>query len=719
MMKDRSTLSYLFGSNAPYIEELYEQYLNDVNSVGDYWKSYFDELAKLPGVVEKDRPRLGIEKAVSEMTRHPNVQVTAARPPAMEDMQKQVAVLHLISAYRTLGARKANLDPLKRTGERTVPELDLTTHGLENSDLTKTFSVIPSFSATGRMTLAEIIAKLEKTYCNTIGLEFMHITNTKERNWVRDRFESESSTPRFNQEQKKRILRQITAAETMERYLHTKYVGQKRFSLEGGETFIAALDYLIQNASVQGVEEVIIGMAHRGRLNVLVNVLGKKPADLFAEFEGTQETELPSGDVKYHNGFTADLAAIGGPVHVSLEFNPSHLEIVNPVVEGGVRARQRRRHHMGLDGQDQIMPVLVHGDSAMIGLGVNQANFNLSQTRGYMTGGTIHIVINNQIGFTTSDVRDVRSTLYCTDIAKMIDAPIFHVNADDPEAVCSVVQAALDYAKKHYFDVLMVDTAGRLAIDEEMMNEIKLLHQLLNPVETLFVVDSMLGQDAVNTAKAFNDALPLTGVVLTKMDGDARGGAALSVRHVTGKPIKFVGVGEKITGLEPFHPDRLAGRILGMGDVLSLIEDVQKGIDEKNAAAMVKKLHKGKKFDLNDFLAQIQQMRKMGGLESLMSKLPGELGQLSQQIPEGTAEKAMARTEAIIFSMTPVERANPQIIKASRKRRIALGSGTSVQEVNRMLNQFEQSQKIMKKFAGGGMGKLLKMAQGMKGVLPR
>lgn len=291
--------------------------------------------------------------------------------------------------------------------------------------------------------------------------------------------------------------------------------------------------------------------------------------------------------------------------------------------------------------------------------------------------------------------------------------------SDISQKPADIVQAALDYAKKHYFDVLMVDTAGRLAIDEEMMNEIKLLHQLLNPVETLFVVDSMLGQDAVNTAKAFNDALPLTGVVLTKMDGDARGGAALSVRHVTGKPIKFVGVGEKITGLEPFHPDRLAGRILGMGDVLSLIEDVQKGIDEKNAAAMVKKLHKGKKFDLNDFLAQIQQMRKMGGLESLMSKLPGELGQLSQQIPEGTAEKAMARTEAIIFSMTPAERSNPQIIKASRKRRIALGSGTSVQEVNRMLNQFEQSQKIMKKFAGGGMGKLLKMAQGMKGVLPR
>ena len=251
-----------------------------------------------------------------------------------------------------------------------------------------------------------------------------------------------------------------------------------------------------------------------------------------------------------------------------------------------------------------------------------------------------------------------------------------------------------------------------------MMTEIKNLHQILNPIETLFVVDSMLGQDAVNTAQAFNEALPLTGVILTKMDGDARGGAALSVRHVTGKPIKFIGVGEKINGLEPFYPDRLASRILGMGDVLSLIEDVQKGIDQKTAEDMAKKLHKGKKFDLNDFRAQIQQMKKMGGLESIMSKLPGELGQLSQKVPEGTAEKAMARTEAIINSMTPKERSNPQIIKASRKRRIAQGAGVSVQEVNKMLNQFEQSQKMIRTLTRGGMGKLMRMAQGMKGVLP-
>ena len=288
--------------------------------------------------------------------------------------------------------------------------------------------------------------------------------------------------------------------------------------------------------------------------------------------------------------------------------------------------------------------------------------------------------------------------------------------SDSNQKPVEIANAAIDYAKKHFYDVLMVDTAGRLAIDEEMMNEIKALHAAVNPVETLFVVDAMLGQDAVNTAQAFNEALPLTGVILTKMDGDSRGGAALSVRHVTGKPIKFIGIGEKITGLEPFYPDRIASRILGMGDVLSLIEDVQKGIDEEAAAKMAKKLQKGKGFDLNDFKEQIQQMRNMGGLESLMSKMPGELGQISKQIPEGTAEKAMCKVEAIINSMTPKERANPTLLKASRKRRIAAGAGTSVEEVNKMLKQFEQSQQVMKMFSGKGLGKLMRMAKGMKGM---
>ena len=290
--------------------------------------------------------------------------------------------------------------------------------------------------------------------------------------------------------------------------------------------------------------------------------------------------------------------------------------------------------------------------------------------------------------------------------------------SDAGQQPVDIARAAVDYAKKHFYDVLMVDTAGRLAIDEAMMNEIKALHAAVNPVETLFVVDAMLGQDAVNTAQAFNEALPLTGVILTKMDGDSRGGSALSVRQTTGKPIKFIGIGEKVNGLEPFHPDRIASRILGMGDVLTLIEDVQKGIDEEVAAKMAKKLHKGKGFDLNDFKEQIQQMRNMGGLENIMSKMPGEIGQLSKQIPEGTAEKAMGHVEAIINSMTAKERANPALLKASRKRRIAAGSGTTIQEVNKMLKQFEQSQQMMKMFSGKGMGKLMNMAKGMKGRFP-
>ena len=281
-----------------------------------------------------------------------------------------------------------------------------------------------------------------------------------------------------------------------------------------------------------------------------------------------------------------------------------------------------------------------------------------------------------------------------------------------------IVRDAQNYAKKHFYDVLMVDTAGRLAIDIEMMIEIRAIHSAINPIETLFVIDAMLGQDAVNTAQAFNETLPLTGVVLTKMDGDARGGAALSVRQITGKPIKFIGVGEKINGLEPFYPDRIASRILGMGDVMTLLEDVQKGIDEDIAKEMAQKLHRGKGFDLNDFKAQIQQMRNMGGFENLLSKMPGELGEISKKIPEGTAEKAMRHVEAIINSMTPKERANPALLKASRKRRIAAGAGVTIQDVNKMLKQFEQSQQMMKMFSGKNMAKLMRMAKGMKGMFP-
>lgn len=288
--------------------------------------------------------------------------------------------------------------------------------------------------------------------------------------------------------------------------------------------------------------------------------------------------------------------------------------------------------------------------------------------------------------------------------------------SDVSQKPVDIARAAIDHARRHFFDVLLVDTAGRLAIDEAMMDEIKALHAAINPVETLFVVDAMQGQDAVNTAKAFNEALPLTGVILTKMDGDSRGGAALSVRHVTGKPIKFIGVGEKVTGIEPFHPDRIASRILGMGDVLSLIEEVQKGIDQKEAEAMAKKLKSGKGFDLEDFKAQMQQMKKMGGMSNLLEKMPGQIGQMAKGIQGAEAEKSMRRIEGIINSMTMEERRKPELIKASRKRRIAAGSGVTVQEVNRLLAQFEQMQKMMKQFSSkGGM---MKMMRGMKGMMP-
>ena len=452
MMDKKLNFSYLFGSNAPYIEELYENYLTDPNSVDEHWKQYFDQLATQPGNATRDVAHRPIQESFANLARNKS-SAGASGSVNASVLQKQIAVLRLISAYRIQGVGNAKLDPLERIPPRNFEALDPASHGLSDADMAIQFSIGEgSLSGSAKLPLSEIISKLKQTYCGHIGIEYMHMYDGTERHWIRSRFESELSTPKFSADEKRRILKQITAAETLERYLHTRYVGQKRFSVEGGESSISGLNYLIEHAGKDGVEEVIIGMAHRGRLNVLVNILGKQPGDLFAEFEGKAPADLPSGDVKYHMGFSSDLATDTGPMHVSLAFNPSHLEIVNPVVEGSVRARQRRR---GTDGQAEVLPFLIHGDSAFIGLGVNQATFNLSKTRGYTTGGTIHMVINNQIGFTTSDTRDVRSTLYCTDIAKMIDAPIFHVNGDDPEAVCYVLQVALDYRREFKKDVVI------------------------------------------------------------------------------------------------------------------------------------------------------------------------------------------------------------------------------------------------------------------------
>ncbi|MDF0606708.1 2-oxoglutarate dehydrogenase E1 component [Neisseriaceae bacterium TC5R-5] len=453
MMQTMYSHSYLFGGNAPFIEELYEQYLADANAVSREWRDYFDKLSQAPGAAERDVPHQPIQESFIQLAKKPMTAQRATSANDWEAMQKQVGVLKLISAYRVMGSRQANLDPLKRMDQETFRELDPGTHGLTDADMAVQFSAgAGALAGAQKLPLSEILARLRQIYCGNIGLEYMHITTSKEKHWVQDRFEGDLSTPHYDAAKKQRILKQITAAETLERYLHTKYVGQKRFSLEGGESAIAALDHLIQNATGQGVQEMIIGMAHRGRLNVLVNTLGKLPRDLFAEFEGKAAQQLASGDVKYHMGFSADVPTADGPMHLSLAFNPSHLEIVNPVVEGSVRARQERRKD---SERKSAIAVLIHGDSAFGGLGVNQGTFNLSQTRGYGTGGTIHIVINNQVGFTTSDTRDIRSTLYCTDVAKMIEAPIFHVNGDDPEAVCYVMQAALDYRMTFKKDVVI------------------------------------------------------------------------------------------------------------------------------------------------------------------------------------------------------------------------------------------------------------------------
>ncbi|MCP1661256.1 2-oxoglutarate dehydrogenase E1 component [Neisseria perflava] len=452
MMDDKLNFSYLFGSNAPYIEELYEHFLADPNSVDDKWKQYFTELTKQPGAVAVDVAHAPIRESFANLAKK---KATAAIAGNIDEamLKKQVGVLRLMSAYRIQGFGAAQLDLLKRMPPLHVAALDPEFHGLTDADMAVQFNIGEGdFAGRGKMALSHLINDLKQTYCGHVALEYMHIPNTEERRWIRHYFESVLSTPNFNVEQKRRILKELTAAETLERYLHTKYVGQKRFGIEGGESVIAGLNYLIQNASKDGVEEVIIGMAHRGRLNVLVNTLGKKPSDLFAEFEGRAEIKQPSGDVKYHMGFDADIATANGPVHVSLAFNPSHLEIVNPVVEGSTRAKQKR---LGDNGREKVLPVLIHGDSAFIGLGVNQATFNLSKTRGYTTGGTVHIVINNQIGFTTSDVRDTRSTVHCTDIAKMVAAPVIHVNGDDVERVCFALQAALDYRKTFNKDIVV------------------------------------------------------------------------------------------------------------------------------------------------------------------------------------------------------------------------------------------------------------------------
>jgi len=441
--------SCLYSGNAGFIEELYEDYLRNPGNVDDQWRNYFASL-QTDGLAG-DIPHSPIRQAMYDtVNKKPGRKSTAALSDTIA-YAKQAAVLQLINAYRFRGHHQADLDPLRLYERPEVAELNPAYHKLSTADMDTSFNT-GSLFAPRELPLREILDLISSTYCRTIGAEYMHITETEQKRWIQQRLEECRSTPAFSAAKKQRILERVIAANALEQYLHTKYVGQKRFSLEGGESLIPMLDELVQKCCITGARELVIGMAHRGRLNVLVNIMGKFPHELFGEFEGRSNDALSMGDVKYHMGYSSDIDTDSGSVHLTLAFNPSHLEIIDPVVEGSVRARQDRRNDKN---RDQVLPILIHGDAAFAGQGVIMETFNLSQTRGYSTGGTVHIIINNQIGFTTSDPLDSRSTLYCTDVAKMVQAPIFHVNGDDPEAVVFIANLALEYRFAFKKDVII------------------------------------------------------------------------------------------------------------------------------------------------------------------------------------------------------------------------------------------------------------------------
>lgn len=444
--------SHMAGGNAAYVEELYEAYLDDPKSVSEEWRATFDKLPKVDGVSLETK-----HSVVREEFKKMAAMGIAARAPAAVSGgevgdQKQVKVLQLINAYRFRGHQHANLDPLGLWKQPRVRDLELSHHNLSQDDFDTVYNVGSYAVGQEKMSLGELYKSLNRTYCGSIGAEYMHITNTEEKRWIQHYLESAQAKPDLSRDDKINVLKGLVAADGMEKYLGAKFPGAKRFSLEGGDALIPMIKTLITQAGTAGAKEVVIGMAHRGRLNVLVNVLGKNPSVLFDEFSGLHDDSLGSGDVKYHAGYSSDFVTPGGAVHLALAFNPSHLEIVNPVVMGSVRARLDRR---GCSDGTMSLPITVHGDSAIAGQGVVQETFNMSQTRGFQVGGTVRIVVNNQVGFTTSKTVDTRSTQYCTDIAKMVQAPIFHVNSDDPEAVAFVSKMALDYRNTFKRDVMI------------------------------------------------------------------------------------------------------------------------------------------------------------------------------------------------------------------------------------------------------------------------
>ena len=446
--------SHLQGGNLAYVEQLFESYLTDPNAVPEEWRNYFDKLPRVSDNQIRDVPHTAIREQFRTISQNQRRYASAAVPATAisESERKQVKVLQLINAYRFRGHQQSSLDPLDVQERPPVEDLDPGFHELTDADMDLEFQTGSLSFGADRMKLSEIVNGLRETYCSTVGAEYMHIVDTRVKRWFQQRMEPVRSHPDFESPSRKHLLERLTAAEGLEKYLGSRYPGVKRFGLEGGESLIPLLDELIQRAGSYGAKEIVLGMAHRGRLNVLVNILGKNPKDLFNEFEGKRLDENGSGDVKYHQGFSSNVMTPGGEVHLALAFNPSHLEIVSPVVEGSVRARQTRR---GDTQGEQVVPIIMHGDASFAGQGVVMETFQMSQTRANKVGGTVHVVINNQVGFTTSRQDDARSTEYCTDVAKMVQAPILHVNADDPEAVLFVTQMALDFRYEFKEDIVI------------------------------------------------------------------------------------------------------------------------------------------------------------------------------------------------------------------------------------------------------------------------
>ena len=535
-MRTLQRSSLLGGGNVAYLEALYEAWLQDPAGIEPRWRNYFDALPRVDGYPSADVSHADIRKEFSRLTGHLRGQRIARLTDARLELEnKQVRVLQLINAYRFRGHQHARTDPLQRQQPEPIADLELDYHNLSEADFNTVFHT-GSLVGPQESSLREILFALNRTYCETIGAEYMHISETAEKRWIQQRLEGVQSHPGLTNERRRWLLARLTAAEGIERYLHAKYVGQKRFSLEGGESLIPLVGELVDRAGGQGVREIVIGMSHRGRLNMLVNILGKSPADLFQEFEGRYASRLTSGDVKYHQGFSSDIQTSGGRVHLALAFNPSHLEIVSPVVQGSVRARQQR--YGDREGRE-AMAMVIHGDSSFAGQGVVMETFNMSGLRGYRTQGTVHIIVNNQIGFTTSHVKDARSTTYCTDVARMVNAPIFHVNGDDPEAVFFVTRVALDYrmefGKDVVIDLVCYRRHGHNEADEPSATQPLMYREIRSMpttreryVERLVEFNVLTPGEAEDMVREYRDRLDAgssvtEGVVVNNHEGRGRG----------------------------------------------------------------------------------------------------------------------------------------------------------------------------------------------------